>query len=708
ESSPQTIFFSNLSSSPVTLEGLDAYGLASGDFEVLFPAGLPAVVAPGQSASAEVTFRPQDRGERTGRVRSRQARQGTAPPLIDLLGTSIGPTGAEILMDTTATGWVSPSRARWSAEYGVSNGSAVHFDFEVEGTSDDGLFQSVRFGPSFAYAFEVPNGAYEVTVRALEPEKTAAGERVMDVLVEGQPLLDDLDLFAAVGRRAAYVSPPLPVTVTDGVLDVQFDGVVAQALVSALEVRSIPVLSSPTTSLQFGTVDQGSRVTLDAVFQNDGLHSATIDRLTFRIGAKGDAADFSVDWNGETFAGDSQSVVRFPSIVLSPGTTTVPVTFAPTVHEDHEITLEFESTEAGDRFDITSQGTGGAQAGWGFLHPVPDYDPRFVVDYDQDGVEVVNLLGSESHTHEPGRSLISFEWAVEGATVATTVDTSQVLGLGESLVALTIGDDGAPQSLATDTRSITVHPVDRVPGVLVSYYDGSVAGEVSLLDAVPANAAFVERSAQLSVQPGEGSIGSSPFSEHVMLTMVGQFELLAARTLELVPSGGAGHRLFLDGQAVSGSQALSAGVHTVEARFAVTSVADLPVTVNLVENGAPALDVESSIVHDERAVNPVIHSMPTIGTDLGGNRIVIEGFGFFPESGTIVHWGSTDITSAQFDEWRGEAITLTTPPGVGTVQVTVETPNGISEPVDFSYSPSGPIPIRFDLLSDREVSLPSV
>lgn len=708
ESAPETIFFSNLSSSPVTLVGLDSLGPHLADFEIVFPGGLPALIAPGQSVGAEVTFMPQERGERAARVRSRQAQQGASPPLIDLAGVAIGPTGAEVLMDASPSGWTSPAQIQWSAEYGATDGSTVAFDFDIVGTTDDALFQSVRFGPSFSYSVELPNGAYEVVVRAFEPEKDAVGERVFDVLIEGQTSLDDLDLFAVAGRRSAYVSPPLPVTVTDGVLDVQFDGVVAQALVSALEVRSVAVLSSPTASLHFGTVDQGSSLTLDVEFQNDGLHSATLDRLTFRVGTLGDGADFSVDWDGVSHVGDVQTVVRFPDIELLPGSTTVPVTFSPTAHEDHEITLEFEATEIGEMFDFTALGTGGAEAGWGFLHPVPDFDPQFVVDYDQDGAELVNLLGGESHTHEPGQTLISYEWSVDGLPVATTVDTTQSLGLGESLVALTIGDDNSPQGFATDSRAITVHPVDRVPGVLVRYYDGTTAGEVSLLDSVPANAAHVDRSAQLAVQPGEGTVGGSPFTEHVMLTMTGQFELQSSRDVELLPTGGNGHRLFLDGNAVTGTVNLGAGVHTVEVRFAVTSLADLPVSVGFIENGAPAVDIDGALVHDERAVQPIIHAMPTIGTDLGGNRVVIEGFGFFPESGTVVHWGATDITSTQFDEWRGESITLTTPPGTGTIQVTVETPNGISNPIDFFYSPSGPIPVRFDLLTDRELSLPSV
>ena len=707
-SPPQTVFLSNLSSAAVTLTGLETFGADAGDFDLTITGALPALIAPGESVGVDVIFQPQGRGERRARFRSRQARQGAAPPLITLTGSGIGPTGAEIRMDTTSSGSVSPSGTEWSPEYGATNGFLETFDFDVAGTDHESLYRSIRYGPDFSYALEVPSGAYEVVLLACEPGKTAAGQRVFDVSLEGQVALDDLDLFAESGRRAAYASPPLPVTVTDGVLDIHFEGVLDAAVVCALEVRSVAVLTSATTSLQFGTVDQDDSLTRDVEFRNEGLHTATLDRLTFRVGTEGDGADFSVTWAGVTYAGDTDTVVRFPGIEVPPGVTAVPVTFAPTAHADHEIALEFEASAGGDVFEITALGSGGAQAGWGFLHPVPDFEPRFVVDYDQDGAEMVTLLGGESHTHEPGRSLILHEWSVDGAVVGTAVDVAQALPVGSNSVSLTIGDDGDPQSFATDARTIPVHPVDEVPGVLVRYYDGSAIGELALLDAVPATAVHVSREAQFAVQRGDGTVGDSPFTERVMLTMVGQFQLLAERDLELAPSGGAGHRIFLDGQPAGGVQSLGAGLHTVEARFAVTSLSDLPVCVQVLEGGVPATGLESSLFHDERFVKPVIHEMPTIGTDLGGNRIVIEGFGFFPESSTVVHWGSTDIASGQFDEWGGDSITLTTPPGTGTVQVTVETPNGVSNTVDFSYSPSGPIPIRFDLLSDREVSLSAV
>lgn len=706
-SPPQTIFFSNLHSAPVTLTGAIKVGAMKGDYDITFPAGVPFVVDPGQSTSAEVTFTPLTRGARMARVRSDQAGNGASAAFIDLSGLAIGSPGEEVLMNADAAGYIAPSREYWTPEYGQTGGTLTRFNTTIAGTTFDPLYQSVRFGPSFGYALEVPNGRYAVQIRAWEPVKSAPGQRLMDVLLEGAVAIDDLDIFAEVGGNTAYVSPAVEVDVTDGVLDIDFQGVLAQALVSALEVRSVPMLSTATSTLDFGTVDQSSSATFDVVFQNGGLQAGTIDSVTFRVGTLGDARDFRVSSAGTNFSGSTTTVVRSTNISLPPGTTMVPVTFEPTFHQDHDITIEFESSATGDVFIVQAIGTGGAEAGWGFLHPVPDSRPTFVIDYDKDGTETVDLLGAESHTHEPGHSLVGFDWKIDGVPTSTAIDFSHVFSVGSSTVSLTVADNNGPANTATDTRLIEVYPVDAVPGSLVEYYDGSVTSEIVLLDNLPAAPDYISRLQGLSLEPNGMTIGASPLTDHAMVRFIGMFEITTARTLEFVAIGGAGHRVYVDNVLQSGPVALAAGSHDIDVRFAVTSLADLPVRVEVMEGGSRAMDIESSIAHDEESIAPVIHAMPSIGSDLGGNRIEIMGFGFFPESQTVVHWGATDFTSVQFDEWGGESIILTTPPGSGTISVTVETPQGISEAFPYSYSPTGPIPVRFTLLTDREVIVPT-
>ncbi len=707
-SASQSLFFTNLNSTPLTLTDVSRAGAMKGDFALVYPSALPITVAPGASAEVEVIFQPLGQGPRSLALRA-VTRETTTPAVpVDLTGIAYGPTGAEVLMNAAPDMFDGPARDDYSAEYGAIGGSYGQSAGAVGGTTLDGLYHTFRLGTDFSYAIALPNGAYDLVIRSWDPIQNQAGIRVFDVLAEGNVVIDDLDLVATVGTANAYTSAPQSVLVTDGVLDLRFLSVQGQALVSAIEVRSVPDITMNTAALAFGDVEQGVSSTLDVEFENTGLHSGYLDRLTFRVGDQGDARDFSVEVGGIVYSGSTTTVVRSPFIELPPGITTVPVVFTPTFHEDHLVTLEFENSATGDLFVLDATATGGAQAGWGFLHPVPDHSPAFVVDYDQDGMESVALLGGESHTHEPGHELLTFDWTVGGQPAGTTVDTVEVLPLGTTNVSLTIGDDNIPAATASDSLSITVHPLDRVPGILALFYDGSIVGEQFLLDNVPQRYNFASRLTGLQIGAESGKVGASPYTEKVMVRWVAQFDTLTPRTLEFVATGGSDQRTLVNSIPAAGPVMLSPGTHSIEVRFAVGSLSDLPVQLSVTENGITAQDIEDGFVYDLGPIPPAIHTMPTSGTDLGGNRIEIDGFGFFPESGTVVNWGNDVITSAQFDDWSGEKITLTTPPGNGSIMVTVQTPQGITDPVQFDYSPTGPIPVRFTRLDGKAVSIADV
>lgn len=704
----QSLFFTNLHSSALTLTDVERIGSMKGDFALTFPVALPITLAPGASAQVDVAFQPMGRGQRSLELQAVML-QTTAPGVRVSLGAlAYGATGAEIAMNAAEVEFDGPAREDFSAEYGAIGGSLGLSSGAIAGTSLDGLYHTFRAGTQFSYAFELPNGPYDVIIHAMDPVQTQAGARVFDVAAEGAVVLDDIDIVAQVGPFAAYVSPASRVTVADGVLDLDITAGVAQAVVCAIEVRSVSVISTSATMLSFGDVEQGASSTLMVDFDNAGLHEGFLDRLTFTISQIGDARDFSVEVNGTVYSGEATTVIRSPYIALPPGTTGVPVTFTPTFHEDHFITLGFENSVTGELFEVDVTGTGGAQAGWGFLHPVLDNSPSFVVDYDNDGFETVALLGAESHTHEPGSTLMTFDWSVGGAPVATTVDTVEVFPLGSTSVSLEIGDDNLTPATASDSRTITVHPLNRVPGILALYYDGETLGETFLLDNVPTLYDYAARIGSLQVGAESGMVGTSPFDEKVMVQWIAQFDTLSARTLEFIPTGGVDQRVFVNGAQVTGPLTLVAGTHEMDVRFAVTALSDLPIALNVMEGGVVATDIENGLVYNLGPIPPAIHTMPTSGTDLGGNRIDIKGFGFFPEALTVVHWGAIDIPASQFDEWDGEQITLTTPPGNGSIMVTVETPNGFTDPVQFDYSPTGPIPVRFTLLESKAVSISDV
>ena len=107
----------------------------------------------------------------------------------------------------------------------------------ISGTEDEPLYQSWRYG-NCRYQAPCQNGTYLITLHFAEHLHTEPGQRVFDVVIEGQPVLTHLDVVARVGPKAAYVVE-IPVTVTDGALTVGFESVIGNAMVSAIKVEPV-------------------------------------------------------------------------------------------------------------------------------------------------------------------------------------------------------------------------------------------------------------------------------------------------------------------------------------------------------------------------------------------------------------------------------------------------------------------------------------
>jgi glucose/arabinose dehydrogenase len=101
------------------------------------------------------------------------------------------------------------------------------------------------------------------------------------------------------------------------------------------------------------------------------------------------------------------------------------------------------------------------------------------------------------------------------------------------------------------------------------------------------------------------------------------------------------------------------------------------------------------LTHDETGVVPVIHSMTEAGVIGGGEPITINGFGFFPASQVVVHWGDLDLILEDLTSVSPTSIQFDSPPGGGAIAVMVETGGGASNTRTFLYELAGPPPIQF-------------
>ncbi len=108
----------------------------------------------------------------------------------------------------------------------------------ISETEDDLLYQSERYG-NFSYRIPVPTGSYWVTLKFAEIYPFAySGSRVFNVKVEGKEVLRNLDLVTRVGKNKAYdYTIPIPISVTDGILNIDFYNDRGTAQVNAILVR---------------------------------------------------------------------------------------------------------------------------------------------------------------------------------------------------------------------------------------------------------------------------------------------------------------------------------------------------------------------------------------------------------------------------------------------------------------------------------------
>ena len=139
---------------------------------------------------------------------------------------------------TVESGLIYEADARYSGGRTYATGAPI------DGTSEDVLYQTERFG-DFSYSVPVEQaGTYRVTLRFAEVYWQERGKRVFDVSAEEEALVSNLDLVDEAGAGAAY-DVTRTVEVADGRLDLAFSTDVNNAKLSALLVEKVSSPSDP-------------------------------------------------------------------------------------------------------------------------------------------------------------------------------------------------------------------------------------------------------------------------------------------------------------------------------------------------------------------------------------------------------------------------------------------------------------------------------
>ena len=83
---------------------------------------------------------------------------------------------------------------------GAVNSTRSQIDTSAPNAAPAAVYQCERYGQDFAYSFPVPkDGSYHVRLHFAEVFDDAAGRRIENVHINGQPALTNLDIYSAAG-----------------------------------------------------------------------------------------------------------------------------------------------------------------------------------------------------------------------------------------------------------------------------------------------------------------------------------------------------------------------------------------------------------------------------------------------------------------------------------------------------------------------------
>ncbi len=140
-------------------------------------------------------------------------------------------------VDETGTVWEA-DRAYEPGSWGYLGGAARRTHHRILSTPDDPLYQAARDSVQ-AYRFDVPDGAYEVVLGFVEREHGGAGQRVFSAYVNGQPVVEGLDLAGQHGRFRALTRKARVHAGGGGGLVIRFEAEAGAPTISSLLVRRL-------------------------------------------------------------------------------------------------------------------------------------------------------------------------------------------------------------------------------------------------------------------------------------------------------------------------------------------------------------------------------------------------------------------------------------------------------------------------------------
>ncbi len=156
-----------------------------------------------------------------------------------------------------------PGGGAWAADTKVGGGAAWTATNQPAMASQPVPYQTLCYSSGtvpFSRTFTVPAGSYSVTLKWLEPNKTAAGQRTFAVSINGAPVAIGLDVFAAAGGAMKPYDRTFQASAPGGFIQITLTGTLGNALLSAVQIDDATPTDTGGITCKSGIIKVGTDI----------------------------------------------------------------------------------------------------------------------------------------------------------------------------------------------------------------------------------------------------------------------------------------------------------------------------------------------------------------------------------------------------------------------------------------------------------------
>ena len=207
------------------------------------------------------------------RYTSPNATQTVSANALSTVQMTVSPTAFSPIRIHAGGGPYTDSKGNlWGADAGFLSGATYLTYAWISNTPDQPLYQTERYslGGNLEYQFAAPNGSYQVKLKFSENWVTGPGQRLFNIMINGQGVAQNFDIYARAGGGFTAYDATFTVSVTNNIIDIQLVPVVQNAKINAIEIAASsatgpavgagPATSSGTVTDSPGTAASGGTV----------------------------------------------------------------------------------------------------------------------------------------------------------------------------------------------------------------------------------------------------------------------------------------------------------------------------------------------------------------------------------------------------------------------------------------------------------------